>query len=357
MKRVGVDAHVLTGKHQGSRTYLENLLREVGELDRRNAYVLYSHDPVVTAALLPYPNFQHHELAVRAAVPRLLAYWEWVRRRDRLDVLVTQYLGPALYGGPQLVVIHDLLFESHPQLFPAAMRWRLRIGCRVTARRATRVFTVSDFTARELVRRYRVPADAIRITRNGFTPPPSLAPEHEAAARALTPYVLCVGRIEPRKNIGLAIAATSRFRDTGGRLVIVGREDRADPHTLRALAQARGIVRLRDIADGQLASLYRHASVLLFPSSAEGFGLPVIEALGHGTPVVASNQTAIPEVGGRFARYFDPRAPDAARVAEALLAETIASPPKHDDAALRAHLARFDWRRAAHTFVDEVEAL
>lgn len=356
MKRVGVDAHVLTGKHQGSRTYLENVLREVGKLDPRNAYVLYSHDPAATAALLPYPNFRHHRISV-PAVPRLLAYWEWARRRDRLDVLVTQYVGPPFYGGRELVVVHDLLFESHPQLFPAAMRWRLKLGCRLTARRALRVFTVSDFTARELERRYRVRASAIRITRNGFTKPPSFAAEHEAAARALRPYVLCVGRIEPRKNIGLAIAATARFRETGGRLVIVGREDGADRQTLRALAAATGIVHLRDIDDAQLASLYRHASVLFYPSSAEGFGLPVIEALGHGTPVVASSQTAIPEVGGPFARYFDPCVPDAAALAATLLTETIAAPPKHDESALRAHLALFDWRLAARTFVDEVEAL
>jgi len=122
MKRVGFDAHVLTGKHQGSRTFLENLLREIGEVDRQNEYLIYSYDPAVTSRLFPYPNFFHHRIAVTSAVPRLMLYWELARRRDRLDVLVTQYIGPPLYRGAQFVVIHDLLFESHPTLFPPAMR-------------------------------------------------------------------------------------------------------------------------------------------------------------------------------------------------------------------------------------------
>lgn len=357
MKRVGVDAHVLTGKRQGTRTFLENVLRQVGEIDGRNTYVIYSFDPRITSRLFPYPNFVHCNIAVSHAIPRLAFYWEWARMRDRLDVLVTQYMGPLVYSGTQFVVVHDLLFESHPSLFPAAMRWRLKLGTRATVARSRRVFTVSRYTQHELETRYGVDSGRIALMRNGFAPPATPATHDSACAAALTPYVLCVGRLEPRKNIDLAIAATASLRQAGTRLVIVGAPDRTSATLMRAIAADPQIVHLDRVSDSRLSALYTHASAFVFPSRAEGFGLPVLEALGHGAPVVASCRTAIPEVGGPFARYFDPEAHDAVTVLAELTAAAVRAPRHSDDPALQAHLRSFDWRAAAAAFVDEVERL
>jgi glycosyltransferase involved in cell wall biosynthesis len=343
VKTIGVDAHVLVGKHQGTRTYLENLLREIGQVDRSNHYIVYSFDPGSTARLFPFPNYSHRRIGVAARVLRLLAYWPWVGERDRLDMLVLQYTLAPLYRRPQCVVLHDILFETHPALFPLAMRTRLRWLARLSARRAALLVTVSDYSRRAIAESYGVDEQRIVVTRNGFTPP--------GAGRArddLGRYFLCVGRIEPRKNIGLAVAATARARAEGVRLVVVGSEDGA----ASAMLRERNVMHLRDVSAEHLGELYRGAVALLFPSSGEGFGLPVLEALGHGTPVIASNLTAIPEVGGSHALYFNPDAPDAVATLERLVMRALEEPIVLDRAALAAHLSRFRWADAARAFVD-----
>ena len=123
-RRVGVDAHVLDGKFQGSRSCVENVLRVIGRQDARNTYVIYSFDPSHTHALFPFANFEHRSIALHAAIPRLLAFWPWAARRDRLDVLLTQYIAPPFGAARQFVLIHDILFESFPRMFPPILRWR-----------------------------------------------------------------------------------------------------------------------------------------------------------------------------------------------------------------------------------------
>ncbi len=111
MRTIGVDAHVLTGKRQGSRVWLEGVLSQVGRIDPRNRWIIYSNDPGITSARFPFANFVHKPVPGERAVPRLLAGWPRARQQDGLDVLVTQYIAPPFYAGRQVVVVHDLLFE------------------------------------------------------------------------------------------------------------------------------------------------------------------------------------------------------------------------------------------------------
>ena len=357
MKRIGVDAHVLTGKFQGSRSWLENILREVGQADRRNQYLIYSFDPDPTRALLPFPNFEHRRIGIPSAIPRLFAYWPWVCLRERLDGLLTQYISPPLAPCRQLVVVHDVLFESHPWMFPAAMRWRLKLLCRLSAWRATAVLTVSDYCADEIARRYRVARNRIVLARNAAPVGVSAAAETEAEAAALRPFLRCVGRLEPRKNVALALAASARARAAGIRLVVVGKEDFGSEDLAHALAQAANVVHRREVPADLLATLYRHALALVYPSRGEGFGLPVLEALNAGTPVLASDRTAIPEVGGPFARYFNPEAEDAEAALAALIDDVVAHPHRLSGEDLHAHLRRFDWQTGAAALIDVIERM
>jgi glycosyltransferase involved in cell wall biosynthesis len=357
MRRVGIDAHVLDGKFQGSRTYLENILPEIGRLDRRNRYVIYSFDPDRTRAAFDFPSFEHRRISVHAAIPRLLAFWPWACRRDRLDVLLTQYVAPPLATCAQFVVIHDLLFESHPQFFPPPMRWRLRLLCRLSAWRARAVFTVSDFAAAEIKNRYHIRRETISITPDAVRPPAPLEPEAAAQAAALQPYLLCVGRLEPRKNVGLALAATEAARAAGTRLVVVGREDFYSIGLARQLAASPNVIHLRDVPPALLAALYRHALALIYPSFGEGFGIPVLEALSHGTPVLASDRTAIPEAGGTLALYFSPERPDAIAALAALIGEVQDGQHRPHADAIAEHLARFQWSQSAATIIDAIDRL
>ncbi len=356
-RRVGVDAHVLDGKFQGSRSFMESVLREIGRQDSRNTYAIYSFDPDRTRAMFPFQNFEHRRIALHAAIPRLLAFWPWAARRDRLDALFTHYIAPPFGAARQFVLIHDILFESHPQMFPPLLRWRLRLLCRLSAWRAHTIFTVSRYSAAEIVRRYRIPESRIRITPDAADPPGAPDPDATRTARGLQPFLLCVGRLEPRKNIALALAASAAARARGMRLVVVGREDFASAQLAQTLAAAPNVVHLRDVPPPLLAALYAHAVALIFPSLGEGFGMPVLEALAHGTPVLASDRTAIPEAGGALARYFDPGATDAETTLAGLIAQAEAGAFRPDPAAVAAHLRAFTWANSAADIIAAVDAL
>jgi glycosyltransferase involved in cell wall biosynthesis len=356
-RRVGVDAHVLDGKFQGSRSFVENVLRAIGRQDARNTYVIYSFDPDRTRALFAFPSFEHRRIALHAAIPRLLVFWPWAARRDRLDVLLTQYIAPPFGAARQFVLIHDILFESFPRMFPPILRWRLRLLCRLSAWRAHTIFTVSRYSAGEIARRYRIPEQRIRITPDAADPPGAQDPDATKAVRALQPFLLCVGRLEPRKNIALALSASAAARARGVRLVVVGREDFASAQLAQMLAAAPNVVHLRDVPAPLLAALYAHALALIFPSLGEGFGMPVLEALAHGTPVLASDRTGIPEAGGALARYFDPGATDAETTLAGLIAQVGSGEFRPDPAALAAHLQDFTWTKSAAEIIAAVDAL
>ncbi len=357
MGRIGIDAHVLDGKYQGSRSWLENVLDHLPATTGAAAHewVIYSADPDATARRFPWPRYRHVRITTRSSIARLLFFWPAARRRDALDALITQYVSPPFVGSRfrQIVVIHDVLFESDPEFFPAVMRWRLRLLCRLSAARSAAVLTVSRHAAKEIARLYGVPEDRIILAPNapGALPPPF--PEDLAAARALTPFLLWVGRLEPRKNLPLALAATQAARSNGTRLVVVGREDHgpAGAEMAARLAGTPGVVHLRDVEPRRLAALYASAAALVFPSLGEGFGIPVIEALSAGTAVIASNRGAIPEAGGALAHYVDPALPDAAEKMTALAAEALCGNLLPDREACAAHIEKFHPRRAAEAVV------
>lgn len=347
--RIGIDAHLLGGKYQGSRTWLEHMLPEIGRADAVNRYIIYSFDPASAAAALPFDNFEHRRIRPASPVGRFLLFWPYAVRRDRLDVMLSQYIAPLAAPVAHCVVLHDLLFESHPQFFPRTMRWRLKLFARRSARVAAAVITVSAASEQAILRHYAIAPERVHVVANGTRPPPPPTEQARAEARRLRPYLLCVGRLDPRKNIALALDASARARARGMRLVVVGREDHGVRDLARAIAGAVNVVHLRDVAPDLLSALYREASALLYPSHAEGFGLPVLEALAHGTPVIASDRTAIPEVGGDLVRYFDPTAPDAAARLAALIDEPR---PALDPRRCAAHLARFDWAASARQLID-----
>jgi glycosyltransferase involved in cell wall biosynthesis len=367
MRTIGVDAHVLTGKHQGSRVWLEGVLAKVGTIDRQNRWILYSGDSEVTKAAFPFPNFVHRSMPCKRAMPRLLLGWPAARKRDRLDVLITQYIAPPFFGGKQCVVVHDILFESHPQLFPFSVRWRNRLLVRLSARRADVILAPSQFTRSELLKIYRLEPGRVVLAPNAA---PSPSPRDPAVERASMvrmlgedwdrPFILSVGRIEPRKNVDLLLAAWRAVGRPDVMLVVVGSADFGAERTVRALREDPNVRHLMDVTGDELLALYRRALVFVFPSAAEGFGIPILEALSVGTRVIHSNTTAMPEVGGPYTRTFDPFAPDSEKVLAKLIDEEIqqqGADPVSWMNNLGPHLGQFTWERSARALVDVVNAI
>jgi glycosyltransferase involved in cell wall biosynthesis len=213
-------------------------------------------------------------------------------RRLRPDLVHSQYVLPPFHRGAAVVTVHDLSFERDPPLMSRADRIVFRTFVPRAARRASRVLTVSERTKSDLVRLYGIPHEKIVVTPNGVDA--RFVPGGEPGG-----YALFVGAIQARKD---PLAALDAATQAGLELVVVGPEK--DPRLARALRD-RGADLRGYVGDDELARLYREASVLVFPSRFEGFGLPVIEAMASGTPVVATEDAAVREVAGDAALYAD----------------------------------------------------
>jgi glycosyltransferase involved in cell wall biosynthesis len=249
------------------------------------------------------------------------------REARGLDVLhCPAFRGPVRSRVPVVVTVHDLAVLRHPGTFNQWTRRYSRLAVPRVARAARRVIAVSEFTRGEIVELLGVPADRLRVIPNAVGEP--FGREGPAAAGD---YVLAVGTLEPRKNLAAAQQAAGRL---GVELKVVG-------------AQGWGGVEvdgwLGRVSDEELAALYRGARCLVYPSLYEGFGIPVLEAMACGTPVVTSTGGATEEVAGGAAVLVDPHDPTAIAAG---IEEAVA---RRDELRARGleRAARFTWGRVA----------
>jgi glycosyltransferase involved in cell wall biosynthesis len=258
-----------------------------------------------------------------------------------------------------VVTVQDLIHFMVPEAFPA---WR-RLGAGVVLRRVTatarRLIVSSHSTRRDLIG--RLPGTAGKISVVPFGVEPDLFREEAgssasaAVAKALRPYLLCVGNRKPHKNLVAAVEALGRLPGeySGVRLVIVGATFRGDRVAERAteLGIADRVVELGMVSDSLLRSLYHHCEALLFPSFYEGFGLPLLEAMAAGAPVVASNTSSMPEVIGDAGVLLAPS--DHQGMADAV-GRILADPLRRRELVSRGRerAAAFSWERAAKRVVD-----
>jgi len=265
-----------------------------------------------------------------------------------VDVLHTQYVAP-IFSPPIVVMIHDLSFRHHPEWFTRGEKMRFEMTVPWTARRARRILTVSEFSRADIIRSLAVPAGRVVVTYNRI--PARFAPQPaEHVAQTLErlgikrPYVLALGNLQPRKNLPLLIRAWQDLRtaekDFTPRLVLVGKKAWIYEDILAAAGNsgfADEITLTGYVADEELPSLYSGAEFCVYPSLFEGFGLPPIEAMACGTAVITSNTTALPEVCGEAAEYFNPRSAEELKAAMLRL---------HRDATLRGTRAAAGLKRA-----------
>jgi glycosyltransferase involved in cell wall biosynthesis len=301
---VVIDADVLGRRRTGDETYVENLIRELGASGSELRLAAVTRRPeLVPAGVEPV------ELRARSQPWRMAVSFPLLLRRLRPALGHFLYVVPPAYRGPAVLTVQDLSFERHPELMNARDRFYFRTFVPRSARRAARVLTGSERTARDLVERYGLSPERVVVTPYGFDP--VYRPDGPTPANGS--YALFVGGLEPRKD---PVAALEAFALVNGdlRLVLAGAARRA-AEEVRATVRRLGLeqrVELRGyVSKDELAALYRGAACLIFPSRYEGFGLPVIEAMASGTPVVATTAGAIPEVAGDAAILVEPGNPTA----------------------------------------------
>jgi glycosyltransferase involved in cell wall biosynthesis len=272
-----------------------------------------------------------------------------------------QYIIPPVAPCPVVTTIHDVSFRRHPAWFPPKHRALLNLLVPVAARNAARVIVGSQHAREELIHFYDLPPEKIVVT--PYAADPIYRPLPVDVARAAVSerfgvrgaYVLAVGVLQPRKNLPRLVRAFARIaHQVPHRLLLVGKEGWAAEELRGALAgpKLEGRVQFTGyVPDADLPALYAAADLFVYPSLYEGFGLPPLEAMACGTPVLTASSSSLPEVVGDAAETVDPA--DEAEIAEAMAA-LLASPERRE--ALRerglARAALFSWEETARQTIE-----
>jgi len=283
--------------------------------------------------------------------------------RARVDLIhAPAYTAPFWAGVPVVLTIHDVSYEIHPEWYPYRRDWLRRYFYRRSATAAARVLTVSAFSASEIASAYGVPRSRITVTPLGVhstfgAGDPNLA--LDLPANVTEPFLLHVGDLHERRNLPMLVEALLAARRQSGApaalsLVLVG-VDLGVSDGLCAMATDAGtpeaVVALGVVDEDRLHALYRGATALVYPSLYEGFGLPLIEAMASGTPVLASHEASIPEVLGGAGMLLD--ANDVAAWRDAII-RVVNDESLRDDLRARglARAANYTWQRTARLTLD-----
>lgn len=355
---LGFDAKRAFQNTTGLGNYARDVLRILAAHRPGHRYVAYG-PRLVAGRLPPGVEARGPDGAVGRALPsvwRVTGLGGQVRR-DGVELFhgLSNELPLGLAGGPvrTVVTIHDLIFERFPELYPAIDRRIYAWKFRRAAERADLVVAISEQTSRDLQERYRIPAARIRVVYQGchpaFQEAPAPGADEAVAARLGLPerFILSVGTVERRKNVALVVRALPGL--PGVPLLLVGRET---PYADEVRQEARrlgveGRLRfLSGLSMEELAALYRRCAAFVYPSIFEGFGIPIIEALFAGAPVVTTAGGVFPEAAGPGSAYVAPTDADGMREALAAIL---------GDEGRRARM-RAEGRAFARRFTDEAIA-
>lgn len=364
--RIAIDATQVPANPAGAGVYAIELVRAMADRDRTDGYALFTRGHWADTAALGKRNWRIERVLARSRAARLA--WEQARLPAALERLGIDVMHSTHHTLPlrpmrarRVVTVHDVTFFRIPERYPPARRAYMQTLTRLSTRVADAIIVPSR-SAREDVRRaLTVPESRLHVVYEAPGPRYQPVPPDRAAAVARQyaegPYVLSVGSREPGKNRPRLVAAMRALRDEGldYRLLVVGQEAwrfEQESHAVREHAMQDRVTFAGYVPAEHLPALYSAAAAFAFPSLHEGFGLPVLEAMACGAPVLTSNVSATAEVAGDAALLVDPLSVSSIRDGlRRLLSDT--SEGTRLSAAGRARAATFSWARAA----DETHAV
>ena len=363
--RIGIDAKwYFTGPVSG-RTMLQNLLPRLFEFYPEHEWIVFLDKkdkkldfPFRQKNIIPrYVWAENNMLSNLFILPRYI-------RKTGIEVLVFQTFPSFKQKIKSIAFIHDVLFKDFPQFFT----WKERLYFFPLAwltPKADRLIATTEFVAKELVRhkyaRDRLQIDIVPLGVSKEFKPAELQDSHflqEVKKKFGLPsaFVLFAGRLNIRKNIEALFKAVALLQDTGMALVIVGKEDGKSAHLSHFFSDPtikKRVLMTGPMTNEELAATYAMAKLFCFPSFAEGFGLPPLEAMASGVPVVVSNTTALPEVCGDAAVYIDPAKPETIAGALNELSANAAMHMQKRKAGIE-QAAKYDWDNTAHRFMQSI---
>lgn len=355
--RIAIDAHMIGERETGNETYTLNLIRELVSLDEKNEYLLYTTHAEELQSRLPCEKAHIVTLWPAISPVRISLAMPVMARKQGASLLHVSYIAPPYSPCPTVVTVHDLSYVLFPQFFSLRDRLLLSTLVPISLRRAAKVVAVSQRTKEDLLECYHLPENQVAVTyeaaSEAFQPVANdaLLTEVKEKYGLHEPFILTIGNLQPRKNLIRLVKAYAGLRKEGftQQLVVAGQAYWRTSDIYRAVEEyglEHQVIFTGYVPDVDLPLLYNAADLFTFVSLYEGFGLPVLEAMACGTPVVSSWGGSLPEVVGDAGVLVDPL--DVEGITQAM-AEVLSQPQIASQ--LRAkglkQAASFSWRRMA----------
>ncbi len=332
--RIGIDCRMFGPKQAGLGRYVQQLVLSLMEIDKKNEYVLFV---LANTPLAPLNRGELRFKIVEANIP----WYSWeeqikfpnIIKQEKINLMHFPHWNvPLIYNSPFVVTIHDLIMYHYPRQeasthgpFVYWLKDRVhRLVVKHAVKKAKHIFVTSEFTKQDVHKTLHVPLNKMTVIyQSPFqisnqiqnSPPKADAPMAQNTKEILNkfkiskPYVLYVGNAYPHKNLEGLLKAWEIFckkRNCHYQLVLVGKENYFYKRLKSEVRSLKSVIFTDYVPDDELSVLYQNASLYVFPSLYEGFGLPPLEAMAYGVPVVSSNASCLPEVLGEAALYFDP---------------------------------------------------
>lgn len=308
-----IDAHVFDGKFQGTRTYLQGLYSCLTKKNDIEFYFAACDIKNIKKIFGTNKNIHYIKLKTHNNLIRLSIEFNRIIKKYNIDYAHFQYITPLIKSCKEIVTTHDVLFLDYPHFFPKTYRLKNNFFFKRSAKRADILLTVSEYSRKSISDYYNIPINNIHITPNGVLLPnkDTILPDTNKLYH-LHKYILSVSRIEPRKNYLTLLIAYNELKlyERGYKLVIIGSKDLEYTEFYQYYNQlcetAQNNILFMSVNYLELISLYKNASLFVFPSFAEGFGIPPLEAIALKCPTLCSNTTAMSDFKFLGENLFSP---------------------------------------------------
>ncbi len=360
---IGIDASRASIRQKtGTEVYSYNLIKHLAKCDHKNQYILYTNRALKFDFLLP-KNFKVKVLPFLRFWTQIRLAWEMLIRQP--DILfIPAHTIPWIHPKNTVVTIHGLEYEHFPEAYSGFDLWHLRKSTRLASKWAKKIITISKNTKKDLIKFYGVKDEQVKVVHLGYQKYEVRSKKYGVAEtlRFPKPYLLFIGRLEKRKNLVRLVKAFARLKNNKKivhKLVLAGKPGYGYEQikcSIKDLDLEKDVILPGYISDKDLPYLIKGADVFVYPSLYEGFGMPILEAMNLGVPVVTSNTSALPEIAGEAALLVDPKSPD--EIAKAIY--KLIEDEDFKDRLVRKGLKqakKFSWEKCAKETLTVLESL
>jgi glycosyltransferase involved in cell wall biosynthesis len=363
--QIGIDIHTVDGTYQGIRTHVLEIFSKVVALCPEINFYLFLQNPTILSEFsdnFNLPNVTTLRIPVNNPFLRLMWFFPLMQKKYNLDYFHSQYIFPCPLFSKGLVTIHDVLFETHPQYFSTFFKFRSKLLIRHAAKISDRIFTVSKYSKDAIIKQYDINPEKITIIYNAASNVFSNTDKNndilEKFSLKSKNYLLTVGRNDIRKNYNTLIKAYSIIQDKVPTLVIVDSTSKSFSlkKTIERYKLQDKIKVISNINNKVLSEFYKNAKLFIYPSYAEGFGIPVIESMASGLCTIISETTSLQELGKGAAFFINPNKPyEIANTILKLLSDDKIR-AKYENLSLR-RAAEFTWDEQAQKVAEIYKSL